>query len=159
MSKQESLRDEELDRLSAICVLKDHYGAFVYANKLTAERFDEPTGGFVGKTDYHVMSDPDASVVRRNDKDVLTSGERLQTVEYVSAGGHRAGYFVTKWVVLCNKQRFLAVIGVPIEVADEDAEVSAARDWVAQNFDYIERRLTDLAFRLSGGVPQKLLSE
>lgn len=132
--------DEELDKLPAICVLKDHYGAFVYANKQMAQWFEEPTGGFFGKTDYHLMSDYDASVIRRHDKHVLTTGEMLQTVEYVRADAVSTGYFVTKFQLALTDQNFLGVIGIPLPAGQEEKAIKSAKEWLQQNFDFVKMR-------------------
>lgn len=144
------LVDEELDKLSAICVLKDHYGAFVYANRQMGQWFDEPTGGFFGKTDYHLMTDQDASIIRQNDKHVLTTGSMLQTVEYIQKDGLSTGYFVTKFRLQRQDQNFLlAVIGIPLPSnVEEEETIASARKWLEANFNFVATRFRQLCERL-----------
>ncbi|HMY52691.1 MAG TPA: PAS domain-containing protein [Candidatus Obscuribacter sp.] len=136
--------DEELDKLPAICVLKDHYGAFVYANRHMGQWFEEPSGGFSGKTDYHVMSDEDAAVIRDHDKHVMSTGEQLQAIEYVHADGVRTGYYVTKFRLSSARRRFLGVIGIPLPKGAEEETVRWANEWLSENLDFVKTRLKAL---------------
>jgi hypothetical protein len=101
----------DLDRVEVLCVLKDNYGAFVYTNKKMGDQFSAPTGGFEGKTEYHLMQDADAAAIRSNDKYVLATGNELKTIEWVQAGDARQAYLVRKFRIEVEGKMYLAVLG------------------------------------------------
>jgi len=109
----------ELENSDMCCVLKDHYGAFVYTNKTMERHFGIP-GGFIGKTDYHLMPDTDAAEIRAHDKHVMNTGEEIDTYEIVHQEGEARYFAVWKFRIITGKTRFLGVFGMIFDVPDED---------------------------------------
>lgn len=134
-----------MDDLPAICVIKNQYCAFVYANKAVAKSFTPPPEGFFGKTDYHLMKDEDAAVIREHDKSVLASGVDIETVEWVHAPDERRGFLVSKFRLIVRNRAFLGVIGVPLVVIEcEDSTIAEAKSWLRENEVVIREQMRAL---------------
>lgn len=136
------ITNEFMDDLPAICVIKNQYCAFVYANKAMGKSFAPPTGGFFGKTDYHIMNDADAAVIREHDKSVLASGVDIETVEWVHDSDVRTGYLVSKFRLQVRNRVFLGVIGVPLVVTHtEEAAITQGKTWLRENETAIRKSM------------------
>ena len=90
-----------------------------------SQLFDSPTGGFIGKTDYHLMSDHEAAIIRANDKLVMDTGDELETVEIVHVGDVKWHFLVSKFRVSVRDKRFLGVFGMLFDVEKDDVETAA----------------------------------
>lgn len=145
------LPEDELDELPVVCVLKDHYSAFVFANRQTSVWFPQPIGGYRGKTDYHLMGDKDASVVRQNDKHVLSTGEELETVEYIHKDGQLTAWLVVKFLIEVKNKKFVGVISTNVSRMDNDEEwdVDGARVKLLQDAPHIRGLLSQIALKAS----------
>lgn len=109
----------ELDSSELCCVIKDNYGAFVYTNETMSHIFDIP-GAFSGRTDYHLMPDSDAAEIRTNDKNVLLTGEELETIETVHQNGVARYFAVWKFRIMVNSIRFLGVFGLLFDASPNE---------------------------------------
>lgn len=118
---EEDEQMSELDKSGLCCVIKDNYGAFVYTNETMSQIFGIP-GGFAGRTDYHLMPDTDAANIRTNDKNVLMSGEQLETVETVHQNGAKRYFAVWKFRIMVNSIRFLGVFALLFDATDDELE-------------------------------------
>lgn len=116
-----------------ICVLKDAYGAFVHATGYLGTLFSEPEGGFVGKTDYHLMSDEEAAVIRKHDKAVLQTGKTLLTVEFVTTNGKKDAFLVKKIRLTSGRKNYVAVFGVLLANSENEVEYKSGEDSLNAN--------------------------
>lgn len=125
-SNESTITDAVLDAAPICCVLKDPYGAFVYANRKLTDIFETPTGGFFGKTDYHLMPDVDAAVVRSNDKLVLETGRDLEAIEQVHFDGVPRYFLVKKFLLAVGDTKFLGVFGLLFDATEADLNQATA---------------------------------
>jgi|688.fasta_scaffold1429335_1 hypothetical protein len=140
----------ELDSNEVICILKDHYGAFIYTNRQMGNLFASPTGGFAGKTDYHLMPDYDAAAIRANDKHVLLTGNELRTIEWVHQEKRANAYLVHKFRIEVNGKMFLGCLGQNLGEGKENLELraKAADEFLKPIKEKLQERLRMIATKL-----------
>ena len=140
------LVDTELDGADFVCVIKDAYGAFVYWNKTLHKWFPEPIGGMAGKTEYHIMDDADAAVVRHNDKQVLRTGQDLSAIEVIEMPNQkRIPWLVEKFRLRGKNANFLGVIGYPITSSEVGLAIEEAEELLRAVKAPYKKRLEEIA--------------
>lgn len=77
-----------MDYLPGGAWVKDRAGHYVYANRYASERiFRRPLAEILGRTDHEILPAGVAAQFRANDVQVVSTGERLETIETLPRDG------------------------------------------------------------------------
>lgn len=116
---EEALRESEgrfhafMSHSPALAWVKDEQGRYVYMNKVFEEFIGIRPREWLGKTDFDFWSAEEAGHLRSVDRQVLNTGQPVQTTERSSFSGHRDDYFLkTKFFFQDNRGgRFVGGVG------------------------------------------------
>lgn len=108
--------------------VKDNEGRYVMMNEAAAARAERPVEEVVGRLDDEIFDAPMAGLLRRRDREVLESGERITFEETVEApGGVMRTYRITKGPVRGRDGEITGLYGIARDVTPEAQTARALR--------------------------------
>lgn len=98
--------------------IKDAAGRYLFINRVLEEELQRPAIEWLGKTDFDLFPQEDAEEYRRNDQQVLASGEGAQFMERVRhADGPR--YYLSFKFPLEDEQGAPLLAGMSLDITDQ----------------------------------------
>ncbi|WP_224982424.1 PAS domain-containing sensor histidine kinase [Geomonas agri] len=112
----ERLLHSYLSNSSIVSWMKDEEGRHVFRNDTFCKRFSAQPNDWQGKTDFELWPQDIAEEFRRNDHQVLASGNTLETIEpVVEMTGETSWWLTTKFLFKdAQGQRFVGGLGIDI---------------------------------------------
>lgn len=164
----EALRESDirmrsiLDYTSSVIFIKDTEGRYLLINRRYEERFHVKNADYVGQTDYSVFPKHVADAFRKNDLQVIKSGETLEFEEKALQDGEERTYLSVKLPLRHENGTIYAVCGIATDITERKrAEVQLATSRaeletrVAERTTELrerERTMTTLLSNLPGAV-------
>jgi PAS domain S-box-containing protein len=147
---EQALRESEerfrafMDNSPALALIKDRDGRVVYANATFERHFGLQPGGWRDQSDDRFWSGESAERFRRQDAEVLASGEPRQSVDRVTVPDGRRGHWLTVKFPLSDArgQRLVATMSFDL------TEWRRAQEELAR----AERRYSELVEQASDGI-------
>jgi hypothetical protein len=159
---EEALRESEtrfralVDNCFVPVWIKDCEGRFMMINQRFEKVFGVREHDIVGKTDYDFFL-PDAENVRKNDFQVLRTGEPLQVEETVSHHGNPHTYLSVKFPLRKTDGKIYAVAGLATDITErKQAEqvLRLAKEQLAHSNEILEQRVQERTASLREVIAQ-----
>jgi two-component system cell cycle sensor histidine kinase/response regulator CckA len=112
-----------IDHSPAVAFLKNADGQMLYVNRTFEKTFQKPADQFLGKTDAELWPAEIAEQLRAHDRQVLATGQPLETIEHVPAPNGRLHTWLTFKFRVTAEQGDQYVGGMAVDItARVDAE-------------------------------------
>lgn len=143
---------DTIDDAPFAVMLKDHRGAFIYANKMAHDALDVPVGCLTGTTDFDWSPAELASEYRTRDLAVADTRLASETIEKSkSLTGKETHWFAHRFLVNSGARPVLAKIAMDVSETlsshDEQRTAEIAREKI-QHMEAIKHEIRQLAERL-----------
>ena len=122
--KSQNLYLSLVENLPQCIIRKDAFGRFTFANQIFCEAMNRSRSELIGRTDFDFFPPELASKYRNDDRRIMETGERLETIEE-----HQSG----------DNKTFVQVIKTPLRDAQGDIVGIQGVFW-----DVSEKRLTEM---------------
>jgi len=140
----ESKRDMQviLDHSPALIYAKDIDGKYVFVNQKFTQVFAKPGGDIIGQTDAEIFSKEFSDKLISNDKEVLVSGNEIESEEIVPLADGLHTYATVKFPLINEKGIIYAVCGISTDITLRKKE--------EKNLRHIQKM--DALGKLTGGI-------
>lgn len=117
------------DALQVAAALKRPDGSIAYCNETVEKLFLRKPGEIINLTDFHLLPDSEAQEIRRNDRQVLETGESSHAVETTTlADGTLCYWLCERFRVNSPQGPLLAVVAVTITDLVRSAGLKAGKE-------------------------------
>ncbi|MGE3803947.1 MAG: PAS domain S-box protein, partial [Gemmataceae bacterium] len=99
----------------AAIFIKDLEGRYTFANKLACETLNRPEG-LVGCTDRELMPAESAAGLEQHDREVIATGQPIETVEHVLGPGFDFQFLSVKFPLTDDHGQIEGVCGVAVDI-------------------------------------------
>jgi two-component system, cell cycle sensor histidine kinase and response regulator CckA len=117
-----------IEHSPGVAYLKDADGRMLYVNRMFEQTFQRPAAHFLGKTDAELWPPDVATRLHANDLKVLSTGERIETIEHVpTPDGCLRSWLSFKFRVVGGAGEYY-LGGMSIDVTAREQAECAVRD-------------------------------
>lgn len=118
MHESESLLRSILDNATAVIYAKDRDGCYVFINKKFESIFGITNEAIKGKVDRHIFPADVADVFRKNDLNVIYTGQPIEIEETVPQPDGLHHYISIKFPMLDSEGAIRGVCGISTDISD-----------------------------------------
>ncbi len=125
--------------------LKGPDGTILYFNHLIEDAFKISHGKMAGMTDFHLLPDSEAQVIRKNDRLVIESGQTLRNIEKTTLPDGQLGYWlVERFRVDSANGYLLAILAAPITDLVRSVGLAVAESLAYERMEGVEKTRAEL---------------
>lgn len=121
---EEAIRETEhrfatfMDNSPAIAWMKDEHGRYVYFNKTYETVVDTPTVHRLGKTDDELWPPETAEQFKKNDREVLITGQAVQVIEETVEPDGKHRYSLNSKFLFSDVKGKKYIAGIGVDITD-----------------------------------------
>ncbi len=104
--------------------LKDLSGTYLFASRAFERLCGSPAGGIIGKTDFDVLPEARARLIRERDQRVIDSGEAEHREELIEIGGQAQQFLSHRFPVRDAQGRLFAIGVVAVNISEQSRNLA-----------------------------------